>query len=177
MNNNVGFIDAEARGSRGDEKLSFREIVLLHLKRIGVFASVEMRGGFWNRKPHPDVNRNETIDVYVPDTREVYSNAVEYLFDLLYPYFDKMMMDVADELDAEFDTLYRDSTILVESDREAEGSSNKQGFERRKFNDESSKITYRKERLKVCRRMFRALCCFLKRKDYLGTGSFDEVET
>ena len=169
MNEEVQFIDAEARGGANNEKITFKDIVLSHLKKVGVFASVEMRGGFWEHKSHPNPNINETIDTYIPDSREVYSNAVEFLFDLLYAHFDKKMMEAAEVFGGELDSVYKENTKVV-------GSSKDSGFEFRKFKDGETKVVYRKERLKICRRMFRALCCFLKRKDYLKLGSFDEVE-
>lgn len=177
----VDFIDAEAR-SGGKEKITFREIVLSHLKRIGTFASVEFRGGFWEHKPNPDVQRNDTIDVYIYDTREIYSNAVEYLYDILYPHFDKKMKDEGKEILNELERVYKDHTVLVEEDRE--GVNYKEGikedkmieeFERRTFKDADYKLSYRKLRLIICRKLFRALCCFLKRIDYFKGQSIDEV--
>ncbi len=177
----VGFIDAEAR-SGGKEKITFKEIVLSHLKKIGTFASVEFRGGWWDeRTVHTSlggVTKSEEIRTYIEDTREVYNNSINYLFDILYPHFDKKMKDEGEKIDKELDKTYNDNTVVVEEDREDETS--KEGKEveqkeRRVFKGKNNKSSYRAKKLEIKRKLFRALCSFLKRIDYFKGKDVDEV--
>ena len=149
------FVDAESYGHGfSKKKISFKDVVILHLKKIGEFASCEWRGGYWLKKPHPDSNRNDTIDTYIEDTSERYSNAVEYLHDLLFPYFDKDMKEASKSTEQDLKDTYKKNV--------------KDSFV------QADKITYRLERVKICRRLFRELCCFLYRKKYLELGKADD---
>ena len=170
----VSFLDADTRGSNKHEKLNFKEIVLSHLKKIGTFASCEFRGGFWEERPHPNINLNETLKTYIIDSREVYSNSVEYLFDILFPHFDKKMQEEGVKIEKELEDLYKDKTIIKEQER-VDKNFEEGKKEDRKFSDVKDRISYRTQRMKINRKLFRALCCFLKRIDYLKGESLDEV--
>ena len=85
------FEDAEQIKYGFDKQLTFKLIVLQHVKKIGEFASVEFRGGYFDEKTELVGGLPLTKKVYVPDTREVYNNAVDYLADLLFPRFDTEM--------------------------------------------------------------------------------------
>ena len=169
----VGFIDAESQPS-GKEKITFREIVLNHLKKIGTFMSVEMRGGYWEEKPHPNPNLNITLKTYIIDTREVFSNSIGYFYELLYPHFDKKMKDDGDKLEKELEKLYKDKTVIKEQEREdkniEEGKT-----EDRKFEDIRDRVSYRTKKAEIHRKLFRALSCFMKRIDYFKGKTMDEV--
>ena len=168
------FIDADQFQGGQQDKITFQLIILQHLKKIGTYASVEFRGGFWNRKPHPNSNLNITVDEYVPDTREVYSNSIEYLYDLLYPHFDNEMKEAGKKTDAELDKAFKDSTVTKEASREDRDA--KQGEKLRRFFDsDTDKGSFRNERLILCRKLFRELSCFLKRQDYFKGKSFDDT--
>lgn len=173
----IQFLDADSR-TVGKEKITFREIVLNHLKRILTFASVEFRGGFWEYRSHPDPQRNDPLKTYIHDTREIYSNAIEGLYDVLFPHFDKKMKDEGKELVKELETAYRDNTSIVEADREdktPEEGEEVEKQEKRTFGNVDNRRSYRKQRLNINRKLFRALCCFLKRIDYFKGKSLDEV--
>lgn len=76
------FEDAESYSFNNlKDKITFRDIILQHLRRISQFASVEFRGGYWEIKETPistgGFSATITNKIYIPDTREVYSNAVE----------------------------------------------------------------------------------------------------
>ncbi len=176
--NEVQFIDAETR-TGGKERLTFREIVLSHLKKILTFSSCEFRGGFWEERANPNPQRNDPIKTYVPDTREVYSNAIEGFYDILFPHFDKEMKSDGEKLVKELKAAFKDNTITKEKDREdktpEEGEELEQE-EKRTFGNIDNRLSYRRQRVKINRKLFRALCCFLKRKDYLkGKDIADEV--
>lgn len=156
MTENVQFQDARGGYTYNQEGITFKQIVLHHLRNISTFASVEFRGGFWQTKETPMGGAIVTSKIYVPDSREVYSNAVECLADMLFPYFDKQM------LESETNAKAKLKTVLKELATEKEG--------RLVFANESDKTAYRNERAKICRGLFRALCSFLYRKKYLDLG-------
>ena len=165
-------VDSYAGGFDKD-KITFKLIVLMHLKQIGHYASCEFRGGYWEEKPHPNIHCNATIRTYVPDTREVYSNSVEYLADILYPYFDEEMSKAFKKAEEDTDKAYNDNTIVKQPDREDESEEETEEYER-KFKDLNDRISYRSERVKINRKLFRALCCFLFRKKYLELGTIED---
>ena len=180
--NNTHFEDAETYGfNYGKDKLTFKDIVLLHLKKIGGFASCEWRGGYWEEKPHPNIQYNAVIRTYVPDTRETYSNAVGYLHDILYVYFDKKMKEASETAEKETEEALNDNTIEQEKDR---GEETEEEIEEeitqevkkyhRKFGSIDNRMTYRKIRAEINRKLFRALCCFLYRKKYLDLGAIED---
>ena len=171
--NEIGFIDAEARPS-GKEKITFREIVLNHLKKIGTFMSVEMRGGFWEEKPHSNPNLNITLKTYIIDTREVFSNSIAYLYEILYPHFDKKMKDEGEKLEEELEDTYKDETVVVEEEREDKNIEEGK-IEDRKFEDVEDRVSYRTKKAKIHRKILRALCCFLKRVHYLKGKDMEEI--
>ena len=169
----IKFIDAEAYQGGSQEKLTFREIVLGHLRKISQYASVEFRGGFWEERSINHTQYTETVRTYISDTREVYSNAVEYLYDLLYPHFDDEMETSGESAELSMDVAFDKNTVVEKEDREdkdyVEGKK-----EDRKFKKAENRINFRSERRKINRELFRELCCFLKRKDYLKGKEFEE---
>jgi len=64
---------------------TYKELVLYHFKRVTTHSCVEFRGGFYTTIENRD---GSTIQIYTPDTREVFSNAVLSLAILLRPKFD-----------------------------------------------------------------------------------------
>lgn len=164
------FVDAESYGGESKEDFNFRFIILTHLKRISEFSSVEFRGGYWNIKRTPVVQGGggTTIinETYVPDSREVYSNAVECFADMLYPHFDE-------EMRAE------EAKIMQVIEEAQKAYKDKQ----RKYSDKNEltqsvldelRVDYRHSRLKANRLLFRALCAFLYRKKYLELGTLED---
>jgi len=78
--------------------MSFKEIVLNYLARMGTIASVEMRGGFWQKTQIIVNNQIISNDKYVSDTREIYINSVKHISNLLFSYFDDDMKSKYKEL-------------------------------------------------------------------------------
>lgn len=165
-------------GSRNEntEGTTFREIVLKHLKRISDLASVEFRGGYWDVKKTPvemgGAGTTLISKTYVPDTREAYSNAIENLADMLYPYFDEQMTEDEKNTNAELDKAYKSNTVVVEETREDKNPEEEQ--EKRKFQEQDHKKSYRDERVRINRKLFRSLCAFLYRKQYLEIGNMED---
>lgn len=142
----VVYQDAEQQISQ-DEKITFQGIVLNHLNKILELSREEWRGGYISTSARG-------IEVYNPDTRARYWNAVNSLSDLLYPHYDETMKKAEKDLEEEEKKLF-----LRWHKRNEQGIPIPifgEGFEE-KFKD--MKIILK-------RRLFRSLCEFLKRKDY-----------
>lgn len=142
------FVDGENYGGGfNKQEISFRSIAMEQFKRIGTHSAVEWHGGYKSQRPL--LNGSMMIDVYVPDTREVYSNAVSHLADLLAPHFDEEMRK--QELDIETELKKLDDKLKADS----------------KFN-------YKTEKVKLKRKLFRHLSSFLNRRNYFEQGSVAE---
>jgi hypothetical protein len=170
---NVKFIDAESYQGKGEEKLTFRMIVLEHLKKIGTYASVEFRGGYWEDRSFVVAGGGavNTFRTYVPDTRETYSNSVEYLYDLLYPHFDDEMKKAGDKAKKKIDEAYKDNTIIVEKEREDKTREEEKEYDR-VFRNLKNRQSFRFFRREINRELFRDLSCFLHRQKYMEGKSF-----
>ncbi len=49
-----------------DQKISYKDIMLQHLKKILELSTNEFRGGYWEKQ----IKGNFTEEVYVPDSRK-----------------------------------------------------------------------------------------------------------
>lgn len=147
------FIDAEEQGSYTTEGITFKDIVLSHLRRITSLASVEFRGGYWQTKARPAGNAILTEEIYTPDSRDVYCNAVDCLSDLCLPYFDDEMKEAEDDSISKLDTLKKEYI-------------NKEG------EDIHNKFSNKKQAIK--RELFRALNLFLFRKNYFANEYIED---
>ncbi|MBN1385384.1 hypothetical protein JW968_00210 [Candidatus Woesearchaeota archaeon] len=154
----VKFIDAESYQGRADEKLTFKMIVLEHLRKIGGYSSCEFLGGYWQERPDPRPNSNAIIKIYIPDSREVYSNSVEYLYDILYPHFDEEMKKIGQEAEKMLEDAYNENTDIIDGER--------------RFKNVDVRITFRDVKRQISRELFRELSCFLYRQKYMEGKSF-----
>lgn len=143
------------------DKLEFRQIVLVHIKRILDISSHELRDTTITKT---FANHSETIEH--EDTRFSYIQAVENLAYILVPYFDKKIK-----------TIYYISIKII----------NDYGFKiKEKFNKELEEL--KKEynqaqipdyfvvemRLRYAKKLFRELNLLLKRNDYLKSQVYGE---
>lgn len=171
MTNDTRFEDAESYSyPYGKDKLTFKDIVLEHLKRIGTFASVEFVGGYWQEKVRIIGGTGMTERVYIHDTREVYSHSIEYLHDILFPYFDEEMVNESKHAKKETDEAFTKYASVVKP----EGNNPARSAGDKGFQTESDKVAYRHERTRISRNLFRAICCFLYRKKYLELGIIED---
>jgi hypothetical protein len=67
------------------ETLGMKEIVLRHLRKIGDLCCQELTGSYWEKKPMKTQGGIIFTEVYHPDLREAYCNAIDFLIDVLYP--------------------------------------------------------------------------------------------
>lgn len=99
----------------GREDNSYKEIIMRHLERLGKFASAEMRGGYEDVKAMPVGNTIMQQTVYVPDAREVYTNSVNHLHDLLLPTFDKEMYEASELITEQYEELEKEKQYKEKS--------------------------------------------------------------
>ncbi len=151
----VDFVDPE-NYSYGNKGFTFKDIVLRQFRRIGELACVEFRGGFFNKTPNGEI--------YVPDSREMYSNAIDALSDMLCSRFDKEMEDIENEV-------VKNEEKMIE---DLSGKFTLKGLkgEYREMNEVSNEL-FRKEKLKLSRKLFRGLASFLHRNKYLEVGELE----
>src|SRR3990167_4292813 len=150
------------------DKITFRDIILQHVRQISKVASVEFRGGYWQTNGYgqePNGTPFE-IKIYVPDSREIYSNSIACLADMLYPYFDAKMSKAEGEIEKQLAEISGDKT----EQRDKGNKVQKKGAERLSKGTEE----YRGARVKIQRKLFRELCSFLYRKKYLELGTIED---
>lgn len=134
-------------GSGKSDSLSFNSILMRHLERITRLASVEFKGGYSQQKTIPVAGTLMQQDIYVPDTRECYINAIENLSDLLLPNFDDEMTKDEDKFVTEIEEIKK--TIKDDED-------------------------FKDEKRKIIRKLFRSISKFLNRKNYLEMGAYED---
>lgn len=86
------YIDAEEYEGKRKQNITFRDIVLSHLKRISQYASVEFTGGYWTTKPFNVSGLTYKQKIYIQDSGMVYCNAIKFLYDILFDRFDDTML-------------------------------------------------------------------------------------
>lgn len=84
----VEFIDADTEFQR-PEGTTFKEIVLQHITKIGNICTKEFKEGYWEERPVKVGDAIYMTKTYKEDTRDAYTNAVDFLYDLLLPRFDE----------------------------------------------------------------------------------------
>jgi len=141
------------------DKISFREIILQHLRKIFTLASVEYRGGGYEERTLVSNGVVNSMKVYIPDTREVYSNAIEVMADGLLPYYDSDMEKAEKKYQEQLDLKFKDIDGKRGDDLD--------------YNMEL-KSEYRDTKRILSRDLFRALCEFLYRKKYLDIGVVED---
>ena len=82
------------------EKMSIKEIIVLHIKKISDITTKELTPSFWSKKPMKVGEGVAIVETYHPDTRMAYCNAVDFLLDLMMPYADKKFMEKLKVLNA-----------------------------------------------------------------------------
>lgn len=169
------FIDAESgfNSGSGDDDFSFRITIMTHLRKICNLASVEFRGGHYENKTSMMPNGLTIKEkVYVPDTREQYSNAVDALHDLLMQnliIYNRKKQKIryfteCEQIYIEIEQLRQRFLNRTEKDdKEVLTSGSYEG------NDKLLLEEYKFANLRLHRKLFQKLCCFLKEINYLQT--------
>ena len=133
------------------DKISFREIVLSHIKKILELSCIEFRGGY-NQISY--TNGIKTL-TYIPNSRKCYIQAVQNLGYILTPYYDDEIKNSQKEIEDEVDKEISE----IETDDE----------------DKKIKVIISIQ-LEKAKKMFVELNLLLKRQDYLKGIVYTEEE-
>ena len=146
---------------------TFKDIVMHQLHKVVTFSNVEFRGGYYTTLSTKEGNDKE---IYVQDTREVYSNAVFSLALLLQPKFD-------DEMKNEFNKIQKKikeiTQYFIDNSTPTEEVVLGDSF----YTEEKDKIlleTYKNKRLEQYQKLFARISDMLSRINYLDVmgGSY-----
>lgn len=147
----------------GADQFSLKFICMFHIHRIMKLSSVEMRGGYWEERMPKDKSSNIPLLVYVQDSREQYSNAVDALADLLYYRFDDKIKPVFEEVEDAIEQLVKETKKKTSIDEDTiltpeyyKDNTDKQIVEE-----------YKIIKFQIHRRLFRELCNFLHRINWM----------
>jgi hypothetical protein len=145
---------------------TFKEVALGHFNRCVKLMSVEFRGGYWTVIPSKD---GKDKDVYISDTREIYSNAVLGLALILQPKYDKDMKeafknynDNLKKIKKEFITATKTNEEIILGEAFYTSSEDKLLLE-----------TYKQKKLQIYLDLFSDTSQLLGRKNYLTVGGSD----
>jgi|TARA_R100000501_G_C2626860_1_gene120650 hypothetical protein len=153
------------------EKLSFKEIVLQHLKKILELSTNEFRGGFYNTIYD---SRGGYTKQYIGDSRKVYVQSVESLSMILIPYFDKKMNDFFEKYEKDLKGMEKKVKELVNKRIEEE---KKIGVDTIK-KDFQGVVNYNVslKHLGLAHKLFKELNFLLKRVNYLKSAIYTEED-
>jgi len=155
-----------------NEKASFREIALEHLRKILELSTHEFRGGFYNVIS----TQSGTERVYVPDARRCYSQAVESFARVLYPHFDNEMEGIFEkyeENNEEVEKFYSDLKTKQLQEKKDEGGLT---YDDKVKITEKVRWNYQKQRLALAHKLFTQLNKLLKRTNYLKKAIYSEQD-
>ena len=136
-----------------NDKITFRDIVLEHLKRCVKLGSVEWRSGGYEDKATITNGVVNIIKIYISDTREEYIHAVLQLRNLLIPHYDNKITT--------YDKTYQDEIKTLFDEYE-------------KNKTKSSVNIFRNKQLKLTNELFIELNKLIFRLDYFSVGGYSE---
>lgn len=161
----IRFIDAEERYYQ--QKLDYTQIIMRQIDKVRLSASAEWKGGYWETKPFTSGGASYEQRVYVPDTREVYINSVDALYDILLPYFDDDFEQEEENLRKEFGKIH--DGIAAQEEEASKDARNQESVEH------YFRPKYLNNRLKHRRRLFQAMIKLLKRGELIDSKGIREV--
>ncbi len=146
---NIQFQNVDSwKGGSGKFGLTFKQIVLEHIRRVTINGSVEWHGGYWN-----ETGYNPTIRTYVHNSRDVYNNSVRMLRALLLGYFDSKIELIDKQLQKEL----------------------KEAYEKyKKAEDKSAKLEYYETKVDIHIRLFEQLIMLSKRLNFFEEETTEE---
>jgi len=155
------------------EKLSFREICLAHLKKILELSCNEFCGGYWEIK-----GGNPTTRIYVPDSRACYIQAVENFAIILVPHFDEQMKTDYQRYKKELEikNLIKQLKSNVKLHFKVRGKPSEDKDVEAWLNEKKSNydLNITEIKLKKAHILFENLNELLSRRDYLTTALYEE---
>lgn len=156
--------DLEINPSGGN---SFKEIVMAQLRKVTQLANVEWHGGYYTSTL---TKSGKDKEIYIQDSREVFSNGVYILTLLLKPKFDKEMNTALTNFNTK---LKKRQEEFIKASSEEEEVILGESF----YTEDKDKIlleTYRNKKLKLHLSLFSEISKQLARLKYmeLGGGTF-----
>lgn len=146
------YVDADELAS-GDESFDFRMIVLQTIRDVERKVSSEFREGYTQETK----TSAGTRIAYVPDNRQEYIQLIEFLYDLIYPYYTsdelKPIREIEEEIGEKKKELFPEGKYLSD------------GIEYKEYI-----IFY----LQKMREMFREISKLLKENNYFAEGGIME---
>lgn len=127
-------------------KTTFQDVMFQHLNRILDITKYEMTGGYYNKV----VSGTNVAETYMTDKKEEYCQVVEAFADMLDAHFDDQMQTTYKEYEKNIDKAFEEHY-------------NKDDLKEKSKNDY---MIYSRKRLKETRKLFKALCALIKRKNY-----------
>lgn len=89
------------------EKVTIKEIIALHIKKISDLSCKELRSSYWSKKPMKIGDGVAMAETYHEDSRLAYINAINFLQDLLMPRADKTFKEVIKKLNEDEENKYK----------------------------------------------------------------------
>lgn len=173
--NDVQFFEPD---DRFGQKLDFNTIIMRQIDKVRTAGSVEWMGGYWERKPYSISGMSGAMsEEYVPDTREVYINSVDVLFDLLLPYFDdvfdKEFKDLEQKKEKTLEEKYdeiKHQYKVVDEEYDQHQAREQKGFLSDKYNQQVLEFKVEHQRS-----VFWELLKLIKRQGLIDTPGVREV--
>ncbi len=142
---------------------TFKDIVMSQLRRVTQLSSTEFRGGYYTLVP---TKSGVDKEIYVQDSREVFSNATYALALLLKPKFDEKMNEAFETFNTKLKARQKDFMDASSVDEEVILG---ETF----YDNEKDKIlleTYRNKKLRLHLSLFAEISKQLSRVNYMELG-------
>jgi len=145
----------------------FKDIVLMHLRKILTLASCELRGGYYTVFT---TKNDEEKEIYIEDTREALSNGILIFALLLEPNFNDNTKEAYKKFNDGLDTIKKEFL-------EASSVSEKVVLGEAFYGDQKDKLlleTYKQQKMAMFIKLLSTLSFELAEKNYLeiGGGTF-----
>ena len=127
---------------------SVGQLVFECIEKIFEISCHEFRGGYWIKKDHG----NWIEEVYVPDSRKVYCQAIESLSFITAPHYDSDMEEEIKDIDKEQEK-------------------NLEKYDKKEIDYE----TYITKKLTLMKQVFKKINFLLKKKDYLKGELYEDI--
>ena len=158
------FVSGEDEVSGTYDKVTFKILILNHVRDILKLASKEWTGGYYQKRNKISGNIIIEEEVYIQDTREAFGNAVSALSNSLLAYFDEAVSCKPKETEEE---VYKGIAAAFEKHTKLDDGVYV-------FKDEKHKNAYANEVVVLKQKLFRELLLLLKDLNYLDAGGRKE---
>lgn len=98
---NIGDLGYSEEAEFQNRVQTLKEIILRHIRKISDLSIEEFTGGYWQKRPIKTQGGIMFTEEYHKDMREAYSNAIDFLIDIIYPMGDDVLRKFIDANDKE----------------------------------------------------------------------------